>query len=160
MHPIATMKISHPNVRVLYFSQNKEIFARAHRTREAHWSTMRRTRSPPQPCPQLLQELHGLMRCYGSALFLRGLWSDITGEIADVHIRADANYLVTAASTTHQPEQKETMHLIQMLRKESNSGQMHDLAHVRSEDCLADFLTKHSAKADELIKAVLSPEIS
>ena len=33
---------------------------------------------------------------------------------------------------------------------------MHDLAHVRSEDCLADPLTKHSAKADELIKAVLT----
>ena len=70
-------------------------------------------------------ELHGLMRCYGSASFLRGLWSDITGEIADVHIRTDANNLVTTASTTHQPEQKETMHLIQMLRKESTSGQMH-----------------------------------
>ena len=52
-------------------------------------------------------ELHGLMRCYGSALFLRGLWSDITGEIADVHIRTDAKNLVTTASTTHQPEQKE-----------------------------------------------------
>ena len=101
-------------------------------------------------------ELHGLMRCYGSALFLRGLWSDITGEIADVHIRTDANNLVTTASTTRQPEQKETMHLIQMLRKESNSGGMHDLAHVRSEDCLAGSLTKHSAKADELIKAVLT----
>ena len=101
-------------------------------------------------------ELHGLMRCYGSAVFLRGLWSDITGEIADVHIRTDANSLATTASTTHQPEQKETMHLIQTLRKESNSGQMHDLAHVRSEDCLADSLTKHSAKPDELIKAVLT----
>ena len=101
-------------------------------------------------------ELHGLMRCYGSASFLRGLWSDITGEIADVHIRTDANHLVTTAPATHQPEQKETMHLIHMLRKESNSGQMHDLAHVRSEDCLADSLTKHSAKADELIKAVLT----
>ena len=101
-------------------------------------------------------ELHGRMRCYGSALFLRGLWSDITGEIADVHIRTDANHLVTTAPTTHQPEQKEAMHLIQMLRKESNIGQMHDLAHVRSEDCLADSLTKHSAKADDLIKAVLT----
>ena len=101
-------------------------------------------------------ELHGLMRCYGSALFLRGLWSDITGEIADVHIRTDANNLVTTASTAHQPEQKETMHLIRMLRKESNGGQMHDLAHVRSEDCLADSLTKHSANADGLIKAVLT----
>ena len=100
-------------------------------------------------------ELHGLMRCYGSAVFLRGLWSDVTGEIADVHIRTDASY-----NCIHNPstgtEQKETMHFIQMLRKESNSGQMHDLAHVRSEDCLADSLTKHSAKADELIKAVLT----
>ena len=158
MHLIATMKISHPNVRTLYFSQNKEIFARAHRTREAHWSTLRRTRSPPQPVTMstTVAELHGLMRCYGSALFLCGLWSDITGEIADVHIRTDANNLVTTASTIHQPEQKETMHLMQMLSKESNSGQMHDLAHVRSEDCLADSLTKHSAKADELIKAVLT----
>ena len=33
---------------------------------------------------------------------------------------------------------------------------MHDLADVRSEDCLSDSLTKHSAKADELIKAVLT----
>ena len=33
---------------------------------------------------------------------------------------------------------------------------MHDLAHVRSEACLADSLTKHSANADELIKAVLN----
>ena len=82
--------------------------------------------------------------------------SDITGEIADAQIRTDANSLVTMASTTHQPEQKETMHLIQMLRNKNNSAQMHDLAHVRSEHCLADSLTKHSAKADELIKAVLT----
>ena len=101
-------------------------------------------------------ELHGLMRCFGTCLFLRGRWSDISGELADVHIRTDANSLVTTASTTHQPDQKETMHLIQMLRKESNSGQMHDLARVRSEYCLADCLTKSSAKADELIKAVLT----
>ena len=40
--------------------------------------------------------------------------------------------------------------------KESNSGQMHDLAHVRGEGCLAESLTNHSAKPDELIKAVLT----
>ena len=70
----------------------------------------------------------------------------------NIHIRTDANNLVTTASTTHQPEQKESMHL--MLRKESNSGQMHDLSHVRSEFCLADCLTKHSAQADTLIEAI------
>ena len=106
--------------------------------------------------PTTAAELHGVMPRYGSALLFRGLWSDITGEVADVHIRTDANNLVTTAPTTHQPEQQETMHLIQMLRKESNSGQTHDLAHVRSEDCLADSLTKHSAKAAELIKVVLT----
>ena len=86
-------------------------------------------------------ELHGLMRCFGSCQYIRGLWADVSGEIAEIHIRTDANNLVTTASTTHQPEQKETMHLIQMLRKESNSGQIHDLAHVRSEFCLADCLS-------------------
>ena len=65
-------------------------------------------------------DLHGLMRCYGSSLFLRGLWSGITGQIAP-------------ASRAHQPEEKEAMRLLQMLRKERSSGQMHDLAHVRSD---------------------------
>ena len=77
--------------------------------------------------PTTVAEFHGLMRCYGSSLFLRGcsgFWSDITGEIADAHPRLDANNLVTTASKTHQPEQKETMRLIQRLRKESNSGQI------------------------------------
>ena len=99
-------------------------------------------------------ELHGLMRCFGSCQYIRGLWADVSGEVAEIHLRTDANNLVPTASTTHQPEQKETMHLIQMLRKESNSGQIHDLAHVRSEFCLADCLTKHSASPDQLISAV------
>ena len=55
------------------------------------------------------------------------------------------NNLVTTASTTHLPEQKETIHMIQMLRKESCSGSLDDLAHVVSADCLADALTKLSA---------------
>ena len=41
-----------------------------------------------------------------------------------------------------------------MLRKESNSGAIDDLAHVVSADCLSDSLTKHSAKADALVKSV------
>ena len=85
--------------------------------------------------------------------FLRGLWSDITGEITHPN---RCNNLATTASTTQEPERKEPVHLIQMLRKESYSGHTRDLARVRSEECLADFLAKHSAKADELIKAVLT----
>ena len=46
--------------------------------------------------------------------------------------------------------------MIQMLRKEACSGAMEDLAHVRTEFCLADSLTKHTAKPDVLIAAVES----
>ena len=55
---------------------------------------------------------------------------------------------------THLPEQKETHHLIQMLRHESNSGHLDDLSHIASEYCLADPLTKHSAKPDQLIQSI------
>ncbi len=71
-------------------------------------------------------------------------------------MRTDANNLVTTASTTHLPEQKETIHMIHMLRKEARSGNMQDLGHVRTEDCLSDCLTKHSAKPDNLLKAILT----
>ena len=101
-------------------------------------------------------ELYALMKCFGTSLFLKGLWADVSGEDLEIHLRTDANNLVTTARTTHQPEQKETIHLIQMLRRESNSGAIDDLAHVVSAQCLSDALTKHSAKADELIRAVES----
>lgn len=44
--------------------------------------------------------------------------------------------------------------MIQMLRKESSSGSIDDLAHVRTAYCLADCLTKNSAKPEALQKAV------
>ena len=99
-------------------------------------------------------ELYALMKCFGNCLYLKGLWADCSGQQSAIHMRTDANNLVTTARTTHQPEQKETIHLIQMLRKESNSGAIDDLAHVVSADCLSDSLTKHSAKADALVKSV------
>ena len=43
--------------------------------------------------------------------------------------------------------------MIQMLRTESCSGEIDDLAHVRTEGCLSDCLTKQNIKADALIKA-------
>ena len=99
-------------------------------------------------------ELYSFMKCYGTCLFLKGLWADLSGEAVDIHMRTDAHNLITTASTTHLPEQKETIHMIQMLRKEANSGRIADLAHVSTHDCLSDCLTKHSAKPDNLIKAV------
>ena len=79
---------------------------------------------------------------------------DISGEVANIHMRTDAKNLVTTARTTHLPEQKETIHMISMLRKEVCSGSIHDLAHIPTQNCLADSLSKASAKADSLITAV------
>ena len=87
-------------------------------------------------------------------MFLRGLWMDLTGSEAEIHMRTDANNLVTTATTTHLPEQKETIHMINQLRTEACSGSIDDLAHVVSLDCLADPLTKSSAKPEFLIKAI------
>ena len=50
-------------------------------------------------------ELNALMKCFGTCLFIRALWADVTGEIVPIHIRTDANNLVTTAQTTHLPEQ-------------------------------------------------------
>ena len=88
-------------------------------------------------------ELYALMKCFGTCQMLRGLWKDISGLDAEIHIRTDANNLVTTASTTHAPEQQETIHMIQMLRKEACSGAIADLSHVRTEHCLSDSLTKN-----------------
>jgi hypothetical protein len=46
--------------------------------------------------------------------------------------------------------------MISMLRREASSGAIDDLAHVTTDNCLADCLTKASAKADALIKACIS----
>ena len=43
---------------------------------------------------------------------LRGLIKDITELSSEIHMRADADNLVTTASTTHVPEQPETVHMI------------------------------------------------
>ena len=44
--------------------------------------------------------------------------------------------------------------MISVLRKEACSGSIHGLAHIPTQNCLADCLTKASAKADNLITAV------
>ena len=80
---------------------------------------------------------------------------DISAACVAIHMRTDANNLVTTASTTRLHEQSETIHMIQMLRKESCSGQIDDLAHVSLADCLSDcWRTKSSAKSDAWYKSV------
>ena len=44
--------------------------------------------------------------------------------------------------------------MISMLRKEACSGSIHDLAHIPTQNFLADGLTNGSAKADNLLTAV------
>ena len=40
------------------------------------------------------------------------------------------------------------------MRATSNTGHLDDLSHVASEYCLADPLTKHTAKPDQLVKSI------
>ena len=68
---------------------------------------------------------------------LRRPIKDITGLSSEIHMRTDATNLVTAASTTHVPEQQETIHMIQMLRKEACSGSIADLSHIRIQWCFS-----------------------
>ena len=52
--------------------------------------------------------------------------------------------------------------MITNLRREACSGAIEDLAHIVTQHCLADCLTKHSAKADNLVSAVATgvlPEV-
>ena len=79
---------------------------------------------------------------------------DISDEVANIHMKTDARNLVTTATTIHLLEQKETIHMTSMLRKEACSRSIHDLAHIPTQNCSADCLTKSSAKANNLIKAV------
>ncbi|MDP7646981.1 MAG: hypothetical protein QGH82_02765, partial [Candidatus Woesearchaeota archaeon] len=99
-------------------------------------------------------ELYSFMKCFGTCQFLRGLWCDIASVISPIHMRTDANNLVTTAGTTHLPEQKETVHMIQMLRKEACSGAIEDLAHIPTRFCLSDPLTKSTINPSTLIEAV------
>ena len=100
--------------------------------------------------------LYGLMKCYVTCQMLRGLIKDIAGLSNEIHMRTDANNLVPTASTTHVPEQQETIHMIRMLGKEACSGSIADLSHIRTQWCLADCLTKKSANRQNLIDAVRS----
>ena len=70
---------------------------------------------------------------------------DISGEVANIHMRIDAKNLVTTARKIHLPEQKEAIHKISIFRQEACSGSIHDLAHIPTPNCLADCLTKASA---------------
>ena len=41
--------------------------------------------------------LHSFMKCFCSCQFLRGLWVDLSGVVAEIHMRTDAKNQVTTA---------------------------------------------------------------
>ena len=49
-------------------------------------------------------ELYSFIKCFGSCQLLRGLWMDISGEVANIHMRTDAKNLVRTARAIHLPE--------------------------------------------------------
>ena len=51
-------------------------------------------------------ELLSFMKCFGSCQCLHGLWMDLSGEVAKLHMRTDAKNLVTTARTFHFLQQK------------------------------------------------------
>ena len=53
-------------------------------------------------------ELYALMKCFGTCQMLRGLRKDISGMDAEIHMRTDANNLVSTASTTHSPNNRKS----------------------------------------------------
>ena len=104
-----------------------------------------------------MSELYSFSRCSGTCQFLRALWMDMSGNDIFVNMRTDANNLVTTAKTTHLPEQKETIHMINMLRGQCQSGNIEDLSHVVTTDMMADCLTKDKPHLeDNLVKAVVT----
>ena len=86
---------------------------------------------------------------------LRGLWKDISGSVANVHIRAHDNNIVTTASTMRVPEQQRPFTWL-MLWAEACSGAIAGLSHVRAERCFADCLAKASAACKNLVDSVMS----
>ena len=74
------------------------------------------------------------------ALFFKGLWADLSNTYKNrCQQFGDNSWCDSSASR------------MLLLRKESNSGSLDDLAHASSKYCLADALTKHSAQPEELI---------
>ena len=55
-------------------------------------------------------ELQSFMKCSDSCQFLPDLWMDISGEVANIHMKTDAKNFVNTAKTIHFLEQKNHPH--------------------------------------------------
>ena len=75
---------------------------------------------------------------------------DISGEVANIHMRTGAKNVVTTAGTIHLPGQKETIHMISMLRKEACSGSINDLAHISTQKLFVRLLDQSISRSRQL----------
>ena len=48
-------------------------------------------------------EQYSFMKCFGSCQLLRGLWMDLSGEVANIRMRTDAKNLVTTSKNDSPP---------------------------------------------------------
>ncbi len=77
----------------------------------------------------IVTELYAVLRVFGTGQFLKLPWVDISGCACPLELRTDADILVTTARTTHAPEQKETTHMVDVVRRETSTGAIEDVAH-------------------------------
>ena len=77
---------------------------------------------------------------------------DLSGEVAKIHKMQRT--LLQQQEQFIYLNKKETIDMVSMLRKEACSGSTHDLAHISTQNFLAECPTKASAKADNLITEV------
>ena len=79
MHPTATMK-NPPNVHMLSFFAEQRYLCQGSSNSRGSLVDYETHKITATTMSTTVAELHGLTRCYGSALFLRGLWSDIQAK--------------------------------------------------------------------------------
>ena len=95
-------------------------------------------------------ELYSFMKCFGSCQFLRA----DCGWTYLVKLQTFSRGVMRRTLSLQQERIICLTNRISMLRREACAGSIHDLAHMPTQNCLADCLTKTSATADNLITAV------
>ena len=82
--------------------------------------------------------------------WIRGFWTETSGARVTYDLRTDAYNLITTARTTN-PEQRETIHMIAMMRHDSQQGAWDDFNHMPTQHVLADCFTKTSGDPKQIL---------
>ena len=122
MRLIETLRITAPSVAKVFSSLKHE--------RVKSWAWFHDTQNQQGSFSYHCVRTYSFTTCFGTCQFLHGLWMDLSAACVAVLMRTDASSLVTTATATRLPEQKETIRMITMLRQEPCSRQSEDLAHA------------------------------